>query len=276
MKTKQDNIAHICNLILMAIRDNDFDIEEKRAIIKIATRLGIGPSELDQAIKDEDIHLNIPESVDKRIEQLNDLVSVMVSDNIVHKEELKYISRFLKLYGFEEKYHLSNAPIDTEFIHNHSSYNEFIDKFARTTGDKLSQVIVDKEFNIILPLYDAELAHLGPLPKTLYIFFLIKEIPVNIPDMSDKENVELIKAIYSKVSGAEYFVDERIAALIDLGDGFNRNRALVKRSLKTAIPKTCSSVICHYEISGKRGQPKKIILDKDLIQIIPNFTDGPH
>jgi hypothetical protein len=269
MKKISDNIAHVCNLILMAIQDQNFDIEEKRIIIKIATRLGIGPSELDKAIKNGNIQLQIPDSIDKRIEQLNDLVTVMVVDSVVDKEELKYISRFLKLYGFEETNISDKNIIDSEFILNHNSYNDFINKFKKITGDELSQIVVDKEFNIRFPLYNSKLAYLGPLPKTLYIFFLIKETPVNIADLSNEENVELLKAIYSKVSGTEYYVDEKIMSLIDMGEGFNRNRSLVKRSLKNALPETNQSLICHYEISGQRGQPKKVNLEKDLIQIIP-------
>jgi hypothetical protein len=256
----------------MAIQDQNFDIEEKRIIIKIATRLGIGPSELDEAIKKGNIKLHIPDSIDKRIEQLNDLVTVMVVDNIIDKEELKYISRFLKLYGFEETDISDKNMIDSEFILNHNTYDDFINKFKKITGDELSQIVVDREFNIRFPLYNSKLVHLGPLPKTLYIFFLIKENPVSLADLSSEENVELLKAIYSKVSGTEYYVNEKIASLIDMGEGFNRNRSLIKRHLKLALPETNQSLICHYEISGKRGQPKKVNLTKDLIQIIPTIS----
>ena len=101
----------------------------------------------------------------------------------------------------------------------------------------------------------------------------MKEIPVCIADLSEKENLEMLKQIYSKVSGTEYYVDEKIASLVDMGDGFNRNRSLIKSALKIAIPETCKDVLSHYEIFGKRGQPKKINLDKNLIQIIPSLTE---
>jgi hypothetical protein len=273
MKTKRENLAHVCNLIQMALVDNDFNDEEMQAILKIATRLGISPSELDETLRQGELKLNIPNDVNKRIEQLHDLVTVMVTDNFVQQEELKYISKLLKVYGFEEVFNSKSIEIDSDYIIENQAYREFFNKFEKYTGNKLSQVVVENNYNISFPFYGTSLNNLSPLPKTLYIFFLLQDKPISLAEISDEKNVNLLKKIYSKVTDTEYYLDDKISSLIDMSDGFNRNRSILKRALKDAIPKSTNNIIGLYEISGKRGQPKWICLDKELIKVIPDFKD---
>lgn len=265
-------VAHIYNLIAIALKDNDFDEKEKKTIIKIATRLGLSFEDIEKVYDEPKIKIEVPNSLAERIQHLHDLVLVMLADGIVHEEELKYLDLFLNAYGFSDTYDGSPIFIDTQEIKSHLSFQKFIEEYRQTTADVLSSVIVDEEFNIKFPLYKTELLDIGPLPKTLYIFFLLQNEPLNISDLSSEENKRVLENIYSLMPNSDFNVEERIDNLTNPdGLSFNSNRSIIKRALSNALPKGNKEILNHYLISGTRNQKKQVLLNKELIHIQPRI-----
>jgi uncharacterized tellurite resistance protein B-like protein len=264
--------AHVCNLIAMAIRDNDFDDEEKKVILKIASRLGLSHQDIEQILSLESLKIEVPLSIAERIQHLNDLVLVMLADGVIHEEEIKYIGRFIKMYGFEDNYDGQPISININKLKRQLPFQKFLAEYKKLTDEVLSSVVVDKDFKICLPSYKSELSNLGPLPKTLYIFFLIKKEPVCIVDLSLPENKRLMCEIYSLLPGSDFQVEEKINNLTN-PDGllFNSYRSIIKKSIINALPNDHAGLIKYYEITGSRNQKKYIALNRELVHIQPRL-----
>lgn len=266
------NVAHIFNLIAMALRDNDFDEQEKKTIMKIAVKLGLSYKDIEDTFNEPIIKIEVPLSLAERIQHLHDLVLVMMADGIIHEEEIKYIALFTKVYGFKDIYDGQPIEIDTGKIKNELSYQKFIEEYRQTTAEVLSSVIVDQNCNIKFPLYRKELSSIGPLPKTLYIFFLLSDKPVSISDLSTPENKEILRNIYAMMPNSDFAVEEKINNLTNPdGLSFNSNRSIIKRALTNTLPKDNPKIIDNYKIGGGRNQKKWISLPKNLIQIKPKI-----
>ncbi len=265
-------VAHIFNLISMALRDNDFDEQEKKTIMKIATKLGLSYQDIENTLEEPTIKIDVPLSLTERIQHLHDLVLVMIADGVIHEDEMKYIALFTKVYGFEDTYDGRPIEIDTDKIKKQLSYQKFIEEFKQTTAEVLSKVVVDNNFNIRFPLYKAELSSIGPLPKSLYIFFLLLKEPISIADLSSAENKKTLRNIYALMPNSDFAVEEKINNLTNPdGLSFNSNRSIIKRALTNILPKDNPKIINNYKIGGGRNQRKSISLSKDLIQVHPKI-----
>lgn len=170
MERKRQNAAHIRNLILLAIRDNNFDEKEMKLIVKIAIRLELSCLDFEKLIESQLLRLEIPDQIYERIEQLNDMVSVMKTDGVIHIEEVKLIEQFAKYYGFGGENEIIDFNLNFDDVRNHKSFKKFMNVFKNMTGENMSEVRVDNDFRILFPLYKAELK-VGPIAKALYVFF---------------------------------------------------------------------------------------------------------
>lgn len=270
MERKRKNAAHLRNLILLALRDNNFDDREMKLIVKIATRMELSCCEFEEIIQKEDLKLEIPETIYERIEHLNDLVSVMKVDNEIHEEETKFLTQFAKYYGFLIT-NDESIDLDLNFnnVRNHKSFKKFISVFKKMTGENLSEIRVDDDFRVLFPLYKKELS-VGPMAKTLYIFFLKKHEGCMIADLQNNENKELLKYIYRNIPNANKNVNERVDNLTHpLGSSFFENTARINRILKSILP--CENLEPYYKIAGSKNEPRKINLKQDLISIQPSI-----
>jgi uncharacterized tellurite resistance protein B-like protein len=267
------SIAHIFNLIAMAIRDNDFDDKEKTIIIRIAARLGLSVKDIENVLNKNIIKIEVPLTLAERIEHLHDLVSVMLADGIIHEEEMKYIARFIKIYGFDDNYNGNPVVVDLNNIKNQLSFQKFLMEYRKITAEDLSTVVVDKNLEIKFPSYNYQQLTLGPLPKTLYIFFLIQKEPLHIKELCDPRHKKLLCEIYSLMPNSDSEVKARIDNLTDTnGFIFNSNRSIIKRCLSHVLPANNADLLNQYIIYGAKNQKKYIQLNKELIQIQPKIV----
>lgn len=272
METKRKHAAHLCNLIAMALRDNDFDEKEKKVIMKIATRLGICYDDFREIIQNDSLVCDIPEALSERIQHLHDMVLVMMADGVVHEEEVKFIARFINIYGFNIIKDDQKINVNIEELRNQRSFEKFMIDFKKISDKEISSVVVDLNYNITFPLYEKRLENLGPLPKALYIYFLMNKEPISIIELGSEENKEKLRAIYAILPNSEFNTKEKIDNLTHpLGYSFNCNRTLIKKSIKQVIPTDNLELIDNYLISGSRNQKKFIALSKDMIHIQPKI-----
>lgn len=127
----------------------------------------------------------------------------------------------------------------------------------------LSRLVVDKDYRIFLPDYNNIEITMQPLPKA--VFFLFLQHPEGIPfKQLDYYFPELLE-IYKHVGNRE--IEENI--LHSIGD--------ITDPTKNSINEKCSRIreaflkhfdaayAQYYYITGKRGEPKKITLPRELV-----------
>ncbi|MBL3656908.1 TerB family tellurite resistance protein [Fulvivirga sediminis] len=91
--------SHVKNLITVAMADGHLAKEEWDLLVIIARKLGMNNEDI-QSIKDnpEDVKFTPPKKYDEKIQQVEDLVSVMMIDGDVDKNEMELCKKLaLKL-----------------------------------------------------------------------------------------------------------------------------------------------------------------------------------
>jgi hypothetical protein len=267
MENKKRNAEHLRNLILLALADNDFCESEMTLIIRIATRLGISCQEFDTLINDPSIKFSVPQSLSQRIEQLNDLVSVMMVDGVMHEKEEKLLKEFIKFYGLTISGTKNFKPYEMEYdLRTLPVFHKFMNTFKLMSAEKISEIHVDEHFNIRLPLYNRVLP-LNALAKTLYIFFLKMPEGCAVRELCDHR--KLFTDIYKQIPGSHTDFSTRIENLIcPLGVSFNQKRSRINSAVKNAIPDNNCSIDKNY-IIAKDKERMYVGLQRELVIINP-------
>ena len=128
---------------------------------------------------------------------------------------------------------------------------------------KLSRLVITKDYRIILPDYDNMEIKMEPLPKALYILFL--RHPEGLMFKHLREYFDELVSIYRMITNREDIseAENSLERLIDPYDNsINEKCCRIKEAF---ISKFDDAMAKHYYISGKRGTPKSIILDRNLV-----------
>lgn len=127
----------------------------------------------------------------------------------------------------------------------------------------LSRLHITADFKIILPDYNNMEIHLTPLPKAVFSLFLRHPDGILFKDLPDYYD-ELLN-IYSQLTGRK--CDKEIKKSIkDVTDptknSINEKCARIKEAF---VSQFHDEVAKHYFVTGQRGEPKKIILPRELV-----------
>lgn len=131
-----------------------------------------------------------------------------------------------------------------------------------TSIDKLSKLVIDNNYNILLPDYNLEIK-LSHLTKSIYFLFLENKEGIRLTDLH-KYKTDLFK-IYNAISYREDY-DKMLISINDVID-ISTNSIYVHLSrIKSAFTKVLHPTIAqHYIVYGNKLEPKKINLDRDLV-----------
>ena len=130
---------------------------------------------------------------------------------------------------------------------------------------KLSHLVVDKEFRIFLPDYNNLEITMSPLPKAVYLLFLKHPEGIPFKQLSDyyTELLDIYKQVGNRV--VEASVEKSIRDIADpTKNSINEKCARIREAF---ISKFDTLYAQHYYITGKRGEPKKITLPRDLVDL---------
>jgi tetratricopeptide (TPR) repeat protein len=129
---------------------------------------------------------------------------------------------------------------------------------------KLSRLHITKDYRVLLPDFQNLEISLTPLPKTVFLLFIRHPEGIVLKYLSDYRD-ELLE-IYKQISLRENYND--IISSIDELVNPTKNSINEKCSrIKEAFVKHFSENIANfYYITGERGQPKQIKLDRNLVQ----------
>lgn len=128
---------------------------------------------------------------------------------------------------------------------------------------KLSQIRITRQYDIMLVDYDKEVK-MGPLPKTVFLFFLRHPEGVRLSYLQD--HVDELRMIYGHVSVNDdpQKMEASIAALVDpFNNSICEKCAAVKKAFMRAVN---DSIARNYYITGEQGKKKGILLDRSLVE----------
>ena len=181
----------------------------------------------------------------------------------------------------------SKVPLGCGFIVSSESYEEIeelrgqvreaVDRLLQLGVDykaildliksepKLSRMVVTDMGRIILPDYNEMEIEMRPTAKALYLLYLKYEDGIAFKDLPDYKD-ELMK-IYAKVSNLSSG-DAQREAVEALVDPFQNTINVACSRVKEAfVSKFNKDLADYYVISGKRGEPKKIKLNRGLVDL---------
>lgn len=129
---------------------------------------------------------------------------------------------------------------------------------------KLSRLRITKQFKIFLPDYDNIEIKMGPLPKTVFLFFLRHPEGVMFSHLQDYRD-ELCN-IYGHVCTNDdpQRMEDSINRLIDPFDNSINEKCSSVR--KAFIVNIADNIAANYYISGPQGERKGISLDRNLVE----------
>jgi hypothetical protein len=134
---------------------------------------------------------------------------------------------------------------------------------------KLSRLVIDPQFKIWLPDYDNTEICLTPLPKTLYLFMIMRREGIRFKELAQFRKE--ILSIYSKI-GNRLNLDQMKKSINDMTDiRSNSVHEKCSRIRAAFSSRLADNNAQHYYIQGERNQPKKILLPTSLIILPDSF-----
>ena len=147
---------------------------------------------------------------------------------------------------------LRNKGVSMMFLH------DIIDK-----EEKLSRLIVTKDYKIILPDYDNMEIEMAALPKAVFILFLKHPEGIRFKDLPEYYDELLNIYLSLNPMGSRQRQESSISSLTNpLGNSINEKCARVREAFVSRFDDRLAQ---NYYITGKKGEPKRITLDKQLI-----------
>lgn len=138
-----------------------------------------------------------------------------------------------------------------------------VQKVIEKAGNSLSRMLIDSEFRIILLDYRNLEVKMPALSKVLFLLFLRHPEGIFFKHLSDHES-ELYE-IYRALSLRES-TEGSISSIKDLVNPLSNSVNEKASRIKSAFVKHFSEDVAeHYHITGDRGGPKKITLERALI-----------
>lgn len=140
-----------------------------------------------------------------------------------------------------------------------------IESLFKDRKRKLSRMHITKDHRIFLPDYFGMEIKMTPLPKAVFLLFLKHPEGImfkHLPDYQDE-----LRAIYKKVKGQFYSlftVEKSIEDVTNpLSNSINEKCARIREAFVSQFDEHLAK---NYYIDGKRGEPKKIALPRNLVK----------
>jgi len=144
-----------------------------------------------------------------------------------------------------------------------SLIGDILDEIQGATK-KLSSLFITNDYRIFLKDYDMKEVVMSPLPKSVFILFL--RHPEGIPFKQLADYHDELLSIYRNITVHENIdrIMESIRALTDpLNDSINEKCSRIRAAFLDVIVDDLAE---HYYVTGMKGKPKKIILDRSLVE----------
>ena len=147
---------------------------------------------------------------------------------------------------------LRNKGINTMFLHS------IIDE-----GERLSSLLITKDYRIFLPEYQNREIIMPALPKAVFILFLKHPEGIRFKDLADYHDELLgIYRAMNPIGGTQRQLQSIQAVTNPMNNSINEKCAQIREAF---IRHFDDSLAKNYYITGKKGEPKRIILAPSLV-----------
>lgn len=103
-QAEKERLSHIKNLIALSLADGVVQKSEIAAIAAVASREGVSPQTVQELLnKPEKTQLVVPESDDKKVLYLRDMVLLMMADGNIDEEEMALCKLCASLFGYKQE-----------------------------------------------------------------------------------------------------------------------------------------------------------------------------
>lgn len=194
---------------------------------------------------------------------LNAPVSFSINDEIISVDE--EIQKEISVIINQMEALKSRGQIVTAI----SIFEKLANSYGKSIISKVSRLLIDDEFRILLPDYNIEIK-LSHITKSLYIMFLIFPDGFNFDDL--KKQRDLLLKIYISISNQSDL--DKLAQNIDnLLTNNNDIYVHLSRIKSEFTRKMTTNLADNYIVKGQKSYPKKITLDrsKTNIDVIRKF-----
>ena len=140
--------------------------------------------------------------------------------------------------------------------------------------DTLSRLVITRDYRIILPDYHDMEIEMTPLPKAVFLLFLKHEEGIPFKFLSDYE--EELRTIYMQLTDRVQteVIDKSIQALCDpTQNAINEKCARIREAF---VSKFDERLAQYYFVTGKRGESKRIQLQRNLVIWDSSFPHAVH
>lgn len=147
---------------------------------------------------------------------------------------------------------LRNKGINTMFLHS------IIDE-----GERLSSLLITKDYRIFLPEYQNLEVIMPALPKAVFILFLNHPEGIRFKDLADyhDELLSIYRAM-NPIGGTQRQLQSIQAVTNPMSNSINEKCAQIREAF---IKNFDDSLAKNYYITGKKGEPKRIMLAPSLV-----------
>jgi hypothetical protein len=136
--------------------------------------------------------------------------------------------------------------------------------FPEQFNQKPSRMVITRDYRIILPDYHNLEIKMAPLPKAIYFLFLRHPDGILFKHLPDYR--EVLRWIYSQISNREN-QEEMIKSIQAVTDPTNNSiNEKCSRIREVFIREFDESIAKYYFVTGESSRPKRIILDRDLVE----------
>lgn len=130
---------------------------------------------------------------------------------------------------------------------------------------KLSRLVVTHDLRILLPDYNNMEIVMTPLVKAVYLLFLSHDEGIPFKYLADYRK-ELL-GIYLTIKGESEPTEEMIRSIDTVTNPYNNSiNEKCARIREAFISKFDETLAQHYFVIGRRGEPKRITLSRDLVE----------
>jgi hypothetical protein len=131
--------------------------------------------------------------------------------------------------------------------------------------DRLSRLVITKDYRIILPDYNNMEIKMEPLAKAVYLLFLKHPEGIMFSHLPDYR--EELMEIYKKVKGPFYNEELARRSIEDvtypLSNSINEKCSRIREAFVSQFDEHLAR---YYYVDGKRAEPKKIALPRNLVK----------
>ena len=136
---------------------------------------------------------------------------------------------------------------------------------AMNEEELFPQLVVTKDFRIVLPDYQNMEIKMEPIVKAVYLLFLKHPEGIMFSYLPDFR--EELMEIYKKIKGPFFNYESAQKSIEDVTDPLSNSiNEKCSRIREAFVSHFDDHLARYYYIDGKRGEPKKILLPRDLVE----------